>query len=118
MRLVNCVIIKVGFFLTAHIRFKAGTCRNTILSEQRRKLSIGAVSSYVASKRQHRQQPKATNCSATVRSRKSSAYRVKGRIVLPEDGDESSVREIVLFVEHYEMQQDHTSSNSMRNRRW
>ena len=72
---------KVGFFLTAHIRFKTGTCRNTILSEQRRKLSVAAVSSYLASKRQHRQQPKATNCSATIRSQKSSAYRVKGRNV-------------------------------------
>lgn len=117
MRLVSCIIIKSGY-LTTHIRFKTGTCRNTIFSEQRRETSFAAGLSYAASKRRHRQQPKATNCSAPIRSQKSSACRGKGRIVFPEDEIESSVRETILFLEHYEMEQDHKSSNLMRNWRW
>jgi hypothetical protein len=81
-------------------------------------MSIAAGLSYVASKQQHRQQPKAKNCSAPIPSQRSSACRLKRRIVVPDDEIESSVRQTVLFVEHYEMQQDHTSSNSMRNWRW
>ena len=117
MRLVSCVILK-SRYLTAHIHLKTGTCRNTMFSEQRRKISAAAGLCYAASKRQHRQQPKTTNCSAPIRSQKSSACRAKGRIVFPEDEIESSVRQTVLFLEHYEMEQDHKSSNLMCNWRW
>jgi len=47
----------------------------------------------------------------------STVYFVKGKIVLPEGEIESSVLEN-LFLEHYEMQQDHKSSTLMRNWRW
>lgn len=117
MRLVSCVII-TSRYLTAHIRFKTGTCTNTIFSEQRRKMSIAAGLGYAAPKRQHWQQPKTTNCSAPIRSQKSSVCRAKCRIVFPEDEIESSVRETVLFLENYEMEQDHKSSNLMHNWQW
>jgi hypothetical protein len=47
------VLYKLRYYkkwdLTAHIRFKTGTCRNTIFLEQRRKMSIAAGLSYIAS---------------------------------------------------------------------